>query len=414
MFTPTFNVTANEHVLPSMALDFTTASLDARVAITRALDTATRTNSSGYVEVVNANQPRFDYDPITKVCRGLLIEETRANLFIQSENFPAWSAATTTATLAAGTSPAGTNTANKLAPTNGSNATLSYVLKGVSKAASAITYTFTVYAKAAEYSQVFVMMHGASTANRVVALATLTDGSLSSTGAFGTFTNYVGSTENVGDGWYRIRLTGTTNTDATVSARVYPYLSGGTGDGTSGVLVWGAQFETGGFATSYIPTTTTSLTRDADVAVMTGTNFSNWWQSTQGSFAARAIPSIVTGTRPLVQVDDGTANEIIALRANITDPELYIVDGGSLQAQIDAGTVAANTAYTLSAAWTENNCAAAVNGGAAVTDTTATLPTVTQARLGSDGTNYLNGRLQTVRFWPQRLVNAEVQAFSKL
>jgi hypothetical protein len=121
----------------------------------------------------------------------------------------------------------------------------------------------------------------------------------------------------------------------------------------------------------------------------------------------------VSGTRPALQFDDATANEVITLRGSTTNPELVIVDGGSPQAQINAGTIAANTAYNLGAAFNTNNCAAAVNGGAAVTDTTATIPTVTQARLGSDGTNYLNGHLQNLRYWPQRIINAEVQAFSK-
>jgi hypothetical protein len=114
-----------------------------------------------------------------------------------------------------------------------------------------------------------------------------------------------------------------------------------------------------------------------------------------------------------LQFDDATANEVITLRGSTTNPELVIVDGGSPQAQIDAGTIAANTVYALGAAWGTDNCAAAVNGGAAVIDTTATIPTVTQLRLGNDGVNYLNGRIQSIRYWPQRVTNNEVQAFSK-
>jgi hypothetical protein len=67
-----------------MALDFTTGILDARVTVTRALNTATRTNSSGVIEIVNANLPRFDYNPVTLAARGLLIEESRTNLFLNS------------------------------------------------------------------------------------------------------------------------------------------------------------------------------------------------------------------------------------------------------------------------------------------------------------------------------------------
>ena len=87
MITPAYSPTATERVLPRMALDFTTGVLDPRVTVTRALNTATRVNSSGLVEIVNANLPRFDYDPVTLAPKGLLIEEARTNLFFQSQAF---------------------------------------------------------------------------------------------------------------------------------------------------------------------------------------------------------------------------------------------------------------------------------------------------------------------------------------
>jgi len=85
MLTPGYNLTATERVLPRLALDFTTAVLDPRVTVTRALNTATRINSNGLVEGVNANLPRFDYNFATNSYKGILIEETRANSFIYSE-----------------------------------------------------------------------------------------------------------------------------------------------------------------------------------------------------------------------------------------------------------------------------------------------------------------------------------------
>jgi hypothetical protein len=173
------------------------------------------------------------------------------------------------------------------------------------------------------------------------------------------------------------------------------------------------QLEAGAFATSYIPTTTTSLTRNADIVLMTGTSFSSWYSAGSGAFQIAATPMIATGTRPLVQADDNTANNIINLRQNVANPELYIVSSGSPQAQIDAGTVVANTAYKLSGSWATNNCAAAQNGGAAATDLSATIPTPTQLRIGSDGTNYGNLWMAKINYWPQRITNAEVSAFSK-
>jgi hypothetical protein len=177
--------------------------------------------------------------------------------------------------------------------------------------------------------------------------------------------------------------------------------------------MWGAQTEIGAFPTSYIPTVASTVTRNADVATMTGTNFSDWYTATTGAATVWAIPQTATGTRPLVQFDDTTANEIIVLGGNVANPEMSIVDGGAPQAQIDAGTIVANTAYKLTGAWNTDSCAAAQNCAAAVTDNTATIPTPTQLRIGSDGTNYASAWVQKILYYPQRLTNAEVQAFSK-
>jgi hypothetical protein len=90
MITPSFGLTATERVLPKLALDFTTASLDSRVTFTRATgasNPATYIDSNGYVTATSDNQPRFDHNPITLACKGLLIEESRTNLLKHSDAF---------------------------------------------------------------------------------------------------------------------------------------------------------------------------------------------------------------------------------------------------------------------------------------------------------------------------------------
>ena len=274
-------------------------------------------------------------------------------------------------------------------------------------------YTLSVYLKAAERSWARVSVRTKTNALPGVYI-NLATGALGSSVSSPTSVGV----QNAGNGWWRVTvsadvLSGAFNAGLTVWTSTANGSISHQGVLGSGFYVWGIQAEAGAFATSYIPTTTTALTRNADVATMTGANFSDWYSAGAGGVVARVLPSTVSGTCPALQFDDATANEVITLRGSTTNPELVIVAGGSPQAQIDAGTIAANTAYNLGAAWDTDNCAASVNGGAAVTDTTATIPTVTQARLGSDGTNYLNGHLETVRYWPQRIIDAEVQAFSK-
>lgn len=420
MITPSFGLTATERVLPKLALDFTTASLDSRVTFTRSGNTATVINSSGLVATVLADVPRFNFNPLTLECEGLLIEESRNNTFLYSEDFSQAGFWVIAGILAFGSgsvvddeiSPDGNQTADLIVQ-NTSAGTHSIASNLTTNFVSGTTYTQSYFVKAAGTTKIQLdWRSNFFPANRGVVFDLVAKTATPQANATGSITEFA-------NGWFRITATCTATSTGTAATDTFLFLLNAagsasfTGDGISGVYLWGAQLEETNSPTSYIPTVASTVTRNADVATMTGTNFSDWYSAGAGGVVVRVLPSTVSGTRPALQFDDATADEIIALRGNTTNPELVIVDGGSPQAQIDAGTIAANTAYNLGAAWNTDNCAAAVNGGAAVTDTSATIPTVTQARLGSDGTNYLNGNIQTLRYWPQRIINAEVQAFSK-
>lgn len=379
MITPSYGLTATERVLPRMALDFTTASLDSRITFTRALNTATRVNSSGFIETVNANLPRFDYDPTTLVCKGLLIEESRTNLIADSNNFSVWNPSAVTVTINNQTSPDGTQNADTLTATGADCAIYVNIPVVISQ-----TYSYSVYLKAATTTSISMLVD---------------------TNAGGSF---VSNPISVTTSWQRFSFqfvaTGLT-------ANIF---IGGAATFSSPEVVYayGAQVELGAFPTSYIPTSGATSIRNADVATMTGTNFSDWYTATTGAAVVWSIPQTATGVRPLIQFDDTTALKVITLRGNVADPELYIVNT-TTQAQIDAGTIVANTAYKLSGGWNTNDCSAAKDGGTVGTDTSATIPAPTQLRIGSDGTNYACSWVQKIMYWKQRIINAEVQAFSK-
>lgn len=425
MITPAYLPTASERILPRLALDFTTGVLDARVGVSRALNTATRVNSSGLIEIVNADTPRLDYDPAApSVCKGLLVEETRANRLTYSEDFTqsVWVKTRATISPDVETAPDGT-LADKLVEDN--TAANSHLLNRIlGNPLAAETYTFTIYVKQAgrRYMQGMFIIDAASTNRRYAVMYDLELGAVTSTSTTSTPPTAISNAiQNAGNGWYRCSITVGNpdgkrvdiqlSTSTTATATVNTPLTNG--NGVSGLFIWGAQFEVGAFATSYIPTTTASLTRNADVVSVTGANFSSWWQATTGGMSVRARQNTITGTRPWAYMSDGTADNIIALRGSDANPELYI-KATTDQAQIDAGTLAATTTYSLVGAWNTNDCAAAISGGAAVTDTSVTVPTVDRMLIGSDGTNYLNGWAEKIAFWPQRITNAEVSAFSKL
>ena len=406
MITPSFSITATERVLPNMALDFTTAVLDSRVTFVRTGATATRVNASGLIASVAANAPRFDFDPITLACKGLLIEESRTNVMTYSEDFSnvSWTYNAPLVLSAANSTiaPDGQQTADTLSTTNAGS-----IVKTIAGITGTSSYSASIFVKTSSTctSATFALFITGVTTD------TFTLAFNPSTGAY--ISNSANSTyaiANYGNGWYRFTLTGTGTNIANTFINYQIY----NGQASSNTMVfWGAQVELGAFGTSYIPTVASQVTRTPDIATMTGTNFSNWYTATIGAAVVWAIPQTATGTRPLIQFDDTTALEIITLRGNVADPEMYIVDGGVAQAQIDTGTIVANTAYKLSGGWDTNNCAAAKDGGTVGTDVVATMPTPTQLRIGSDGTNYASAWVQKVMYWKQRIINAEVQAFSK-
>lgn len=408
MIIPSYSLTATERILPRLDIDFLSGALDARIAVSRALNTATRTNASGNIEIVNADLPRFDYNPTTLAPVGLLVEAAATNLYTNS-NLSGGVSGTP------GTAPTGWTQFTTGTPT------VTYGTDSEYSAGSTINVVATFqrqqFAQSISVSAnttycVSVVIDVVGTALNIsftVSWVTLPAGSTQTYLLNGAV---VGSNTSIPAGRHTIAaVLQVAGTAGTSSARFGVGIQN-VADGN--VTFRRPQVEANGFRSSYIPTTTAgTVTRNADVMTMTGTNFSDWWQVTTGGISMVATQRSVAGTSPIIQFDDATANNIIALRGNTTNPELYIKTTTD-QAQIDAGTLAANTQYDLAAAWNTDNCAAAVSGGAAVTDLSATIPTVTQARLGSDGTNYLNGWLQRMRYWPQRITNAEVQAFSKL
>ena len=422
MITPSFSPTATERVLPALAIDFTTANLDSRITLTRALNTATIINSNGYVQTINANLPRFDYDPIALTCKGLLIEESRTNLIQDSQFTSVGTTAVNNAWYLYNSANISATVNNTTSPANDSTACLAAVNKTTSyqyfeyRTNNNIdgTYAVTVFAKPASSDTKVTVWLGAEAniTNGGRAIFTLsgngTYGNATSTGT-GTFVS--ASISKQANGFYRCTVVVTLASTTNISVQIYP---GALNSQTSAsqTYLWGAQIEAGSFATSYIPTSGGTATRNADVATMTSTNFSAWWVATRGASIVNYTPKSVSGTSPAIQFDDNTASNLICLRGNTTNPELYI-KATTDQAQIDAGTIAANTAYKLGGAWNTNNCGAAINGNAAVDDLSVTVPTVTQARLGCDGTNYLNGWLNKLQYWQVRLTDAELQAFTK-
>jgi hypothetical protein len=404
-------------------LIFWGAQLEQRSAVTAYTPTTTQaiTNYIPVLKTAAAGVARFDHNPTTGESLGLLVEEQRTNLLTYSEDFDnaAWTKGNSSITANTIIAPDGTLTGDKLVE---NTATTTHTLQITTNPTytSGTSYTWSVYVKAGErYLGLFTLVT-AGTAFGSVVSATFDLQAGTITAASGSPT--VGITQ-VGNGWFRLSISKTavaTVAEGGLGIRLYNASgqSTYTGDGYSGIYIWGAQLEAGAFPTSYIATTSATVTRNADAASMTGTNFSSWYRADEGTLYGDVKLIATTATGPVAfGISDGsTANALyggqtlptqvrpLGVRANSTDQAFPSV----------SVTVAPGYEYKFSGAYKFNDIAGAINGVAATTDTNALVPVVNQARIGGvvGATQPLNGTIKKLAFYPARLTDAQLQALT--
>jgi hypothetical protein len=362
---------------------------------------------------------RFEHNPITFESLGLEIEEQRTNLVTYSEQFDnaAWTKSNATITANTVVAPDGTLTGDQFVE-NASNAL--HDIRQVGVAATALTaHTFSFYVKAAGRTRGEVQMFGNSGGNSVT--FDLSAGTVNAAGAYGGWSSASASITNVGNGWYRVTNTATTNSGLTsLTVFLCPSDASGnatyTGNGYSGLFIWGAQLEAGAFPTSYIQTVASQVTRAADAASMTGTNFSSWYNQAEGTLYADFATTTVSLANNLgvFGVSDGTTSERIQLRRNAATAfvSFLVVDNGATQF-VDSGTLSFSGSARSALAYKVNDFIGASNQLLGVADTAGTVPTVSQAEFGfGQGISQLNGTIRKIAYYPLRVTNANLQALT--
>lgn len=274
------------------------AQLEQRSAAAAYVPTTT-TRVTNYIPrllTAGANVPRFDHDPVTGESLGLLIEESRTNLLTRSQEFDnatSWNNLSASTNANVNIAPDGTLTADSIAQTG----ILGYTSQLYGSTAST-TYTLSVYAKATKSTDYLGLSIQPSYVNRIGARYDLNAGTVIGATAPGGSTSTLLETSivSVGNGWYRCSITATV-AETNAAARWYIGPSDNTqtnadpfGSSTlRTIYIWGAQLEIGTHPTSYIPTTTTTVTRPADIIVMDGTNFSSWFNNSEGTLLLDVI-----------------------------------------------------------------------------------------------------------------------------
>ena len=256
------------------------------------------------------NVPRLTYQNGGGGCPSLLLEKQSTNLVTYSEQFDNgdWFKEGITVTANATTSPDGTQNADTLTPTTANQ--IHRIEQD--KATATQVFTQSIFAKANGYNFI-ALENGGEIAYFNI-----------STGVVGTVSSGTASIQNMGNGWYRCIFTATA-----LNGKSYFYVANAdnsisfAGNATSGIYVWGAQFEAGSYATSYIQSTSSSATRVADACFKTG--ISSLIGQTQGTLFMDMVPTDVSGAGRYMNLYNGSnsSNGWNAIISNGNTPNTF-------------------------------------------------------------------------------------------
>ena len=367
---------------------------------------------------------RFDHDPVTLACKGLLIEESRTNSCLQSQTFQTTWAANPTQINATGipayldvaTAPDGTTTADKLIATTLSG---THQFRQDITVVNGTTYTISNYFKAAEVNFASIAIFGTpSSSTDWISLFNISTAS-PATGAFNGFSST--AIVNAGNGWFRCSTIFTATASGSLSVRIggaSGVLVGNhsySGDNSSAILIWGAQLEAGAFPTSYIPTTTASLARSADVCSITAGAFSGFWNNNEGTVLASGDPRGSAAAAILLMANSGSNANQIAIDRATTTIKFGIANSGSYTASIQQNSTNASF-VKISGSYATNDARSALNGVLGTPDTSVIVPTnLIRLNIGSAGSasqEFANGCIFAIRYFRKPLSNAKLQTLT--
>ena len=389
------------------------AQLEQRSSVTAYTPTTTApiTNYIPALQSAAAGVARFEHNPVTGESLGLEIEEQRTNLVTYSDDFANAIWVKTNSSITANTivAPDGSLTGDKHISSAGNS------VQAITQTTTVTTqsYTTSLYLKYAGVQ--FVQLLYATGISTNYANFDLVNGTVTA----GTYTS--ASITSVGNGWYRCTLTSSLTAGTGLAFALYFVASGTasrtslyTGDGYSGIYIWGAQLEAGAFATSYIPTVASQVTRSADSASMTGTNFSSWYRADEGTLYGEGVGAFSAGALATINTSTSFSNMIVIGALNSTNEAFRVFANGA--AQTGLGTLLLNTNYKLSLGYARDNVAGSINGAAVLTDTSVIVPSVGMDTLQIgrqwNSNMQLGGTIKKLAYYPKRLTNAEIQGLT--
>jgi len=348
------------------------------------------------------NVPRLTYQNGGGGCPSLLLEKQSTNLVSYSEDFTNsyWGLLNSTITPNNTISPDGTQNADKFVENNGTGEKWIYSTPIVTAGS---VYTYSIFAKKGERD--FIYINAYSNAN-LRAWFNLNTGTIGATDA-----GVSAKIENYGNGWYKCSVT------ITVVTGVQFYLLGVSnannvvdysGNGTSGIYIWGAQGEQSSYPTSYIPTTSASATRVADACFKTG--ISSLIGQTEGTLFCE-INTQQSPANNWFQITDGTANNWVFIGLDQNSLRGYVRLGSSTVFSDTSFNFTNGVTYKMALRYKSGDIALYINGNAIASNaaTYTVSASISQVIFG-DLTNPPNdsAKYSQAIIFPTALTNAEL------
>ena len=422
-----FYTTSNRNsIRPVLLLAFARSqTVDPRITFTRA-SSATYFNSLGVLSTAANNVPRVDYNPATGVCNGLLIEEGRTNSIPNNTMAGA-------VTGTPGTLPTTWTTYNNcgIVPSVvaiGTEQGISYIdvsFSGTPSATGATYVQFNTAGISATNAQIWTLSNylkivsGSLTNFGAINLAiqeNTSGGAYVTSGALATSP----TTGNLVS--YRPTYTRTLNGGATTALiSVFYQVNVTSGLAINLTLRIGMpQLELGAFATSVISTTSATASRAADDAVISGTNFSSVYNPYQGTVVFQGAMYATTTdatSRVLWGTSDATSNnaQYVSRVGSASTLNMQETVSSVTSSLTTSNSINANVVFLTSSYYSQPKTYGMVLNGSNLTSTSSgNVQTATQTQLVlgnapySGATNYINGWINRIAYYPTALSNSEL------
>jgi hypothetical protein len=369
----------------------------------------------GDVQIAPANYPRINFDPVTGINKGLLIEELRTYLFATSETFTSFSPVNASIGSPSVNSPISGVDWKSLVEDSTTNA---HYYPATGLCTSGNKYSVSIFMKSAGRN--FVTLWFSSLSTTYSARFNLSSGSVAFEGS-----NITASIKKMGVNGYLCKIQTNIALSGNSALTLYMHDSDTsttsyTGNGSSGIYFQGYNISEGAVPSSYVKTSGTSVNRSSDDGVLSGASFLKDYNENEGSFLCDFnIPFINTANNQyLFSADNGSAAEMLRAYINASgDLIISVVSSSSESVSLNMGAITAETDYSVSITYDSNGISASLNGGAISTDASISLPSPDAFGIGRktyEDTEMLNGTIGRCLIFNQRVSDDLLKSFSRL